>query len=470
MGQAVIRSWIVAAGMMLATQGSALAGDLAGAPPSFGYRNQTVVPIDIDTVHVEYVFDVATSTASARAVVNFAVEAGGLPMLDMVPEPSSITLDGETIAAADFPVIDDPHSVTRMRIVKRTLAANSRHELEVSYLLSASDVTFSSGKVRTGFFMSDLTAGGREFMEQFAPSNFEFDQIHFSFDVRVENATADHEVFTNGAMNEVARHHWTIDFPSYFTTSSPYFHLADKGRFQVERFTYQGVAGEIPVTVYAESASNARSGATNTRSVMAELERDYGAFAHDRIVVYVTPDGGGMEHCGATMTSLWALEHELTHSWFARGVMPSGGNAGWIDEAVASWRDNGYPRARSAPNRSPVNLGGFSAYRRHTTRDAYTLGATLISEFDFMFAGSGGMKAALRQLFTERKRSTISVPFLQTFLEGFSGQTLGAVFNRYVYGQTSATDGKLQVAGETGLPMPSKHPRPYTKEELARYR
>jgi hypothetical protein len=63
-----------------------------------------------------------------------------------------------------------------------------------------------------------------------------------------------------------------------------------------------------------------------------------------------------MEYCGATMTDPGALGHELTHSWFARGVMPANGNTGWIDEAVASWRDDGYPRASRAPNRSAVNL------------------------------------------------------------------------------------------------------------------
>ena len=69
---------------------------------------------------------------------------------------------------------------------------------------------------------------------------------------------------------------------------------------------------------------------------------------------------GGMEHCGATITSMSALAHEITHSWFARGVMPANGNAGWIDEGTARWRDRGYPTAKGFSVRQPVNLSNYS--------------------------------------------------------------------------------------------------------------
>src|SRR5690606_28199516 len=115
------------------------------------------------------------------------------------------------------------------------------------------------------------------------------------------------------------------------------FHLGETGRFVERSAVYHGLEKEIPVLVYSPRSDLADSGLARALSVLAELEGTYGPYAHAKMVAYITPDGGGMEYCGATMTSLWALEHEFTHSWFARGVMPADGNAGWIDEAIASW-------------------------------------------------------------------------------------------------------------------------------------
>jgi hypothetical protein len=444
--------------------------DMAKAPPAFGYRNAMVVPVDFETMHIDYSFNTQTSTATARAELVFSMgEVGGFPLMDLVPNPTSVTLDGAAVDPADFPVIDDPHVVTKFRVLRKNLDPSTTHTLQVEYSLSSSDVTFTSGRVRVGFFMSDLATGGREFFEQYGPANYEFDNLKATMSFSVTGTSVEHEIFTNGDITGQSLNSWRVEFPEYFNTSAFYFHLSEKGRFDVSRYTFAGNAREIPVTVYSTTSSLTASAVTRSRQVLAELEGTYGAFAHDKVVIYVTPDGGGMEHCGATMTSLSALGHELTHSYFARGVMPANGNAGWIDEAIASWRDNGYPRASSAPNRSAVNLGGFSSYRRHTTRDAYTLGAKLISEFDRMFSGQGGMKAVLKDLFAEAKHTTITVHDFKAFLERTTGQNLQSVFDRYVFGKTTKGQiGEQTVADNFGFV--NYHPRPYTKEELAIYR
>lgn len=442
------------------------AGDLDKAPPAFGYRESMVVPIDIESVRVTYTFDVAQSVAKGKATVNFRAGQAGMPMFDIVPAVTGGSLNGMAFAAEDVLLLDDPNRVTKVRALRQTVAANSMNEMEINFNLDPSDVTFSSGTVRVGFFMSDLTTGGRNFFEQYGPANLEFDQVHYSFDVEVTGTQTEHEVFANGAVTSPGMNRWTIDYPSYFTTSSVYFHLANKGRFAVESFVHDGMAADIPVTVYSSSASSTSSAVASTRRILTELENTYGPTAHARFVVYIA-GSGGMEHCGATMTSLSALGHELTHSWFARGVMPQDGNSGWIDEAIASWRDDGYPRASAAPNRSPVNMGGYPAYRRHTSMDAYTLGARLISEFDYMFRDQGGMRTVLKDFFTENKRSTTSNAIFKAFLEAESGQNLTAIFDRYVFGRTA--QGGVVKEGPAYFGQ-SHHPRPYTKAELKELR
>lgn len=445
----------------------ALGNDLAKAPPPFAYRSGSAVPIDMDSVDIEMVFNAATSTTTAKAHVVFRTGAAGMPFFDMVPDATRIELDGQPVATTDFATVSAPGSETKVRVLAKNLSANSMHEVDLEYRVPT--VTYSSGKVQAGFFMSDLASSGREFFEQYGPANIEFDQVRYTFRVRIEGTSIEHEVFANGEVTNEGQNAWTINFPDYFTTSSLYFHMSDKGRFNVQRYVYDGLEADIPVTVYSTSSSLTQTGVSRSRTILTELEGTYGAFAHPRVIIYMTPSGGGMEYGGATMTSSSALGHELTHSYFARGVMPANGNAGWIDEAIASWRDNGYPRASGSPNRSAVNMGGFTDYRRHTSQLAYTSGATLISEFDYMFRGNGGMRTILRQLYNENKLTTITLSFFKNFLETTTGTDLTAIFNRYVMGRSRAGFQTVGPATFESAPM-SHHPRPYTKEELDLYR
>ena len=323
--------------------------------------------------------------------------------------------------------------------------------------------------------MDDLGSGGRKFWEQYAPSNMEFDHFKQFLTVKILGSSKEHTLMANGVTTALGSNYWSIDYPDFYTTSSFYLHLFEKGRFVVREATFQGREKSISLTSYAASTFDADAGLSKIKSVMAENEATFGPYTHDMFIAYVTPDGGGMEHCGATMTSLRALGHELTHSWFARGVMPADGNSGWIDEAVASWRDAGYPRS-SATDRNPVNLGGFSAYKRETSRDAYTAGQQLLSEFDGRWASLGGLRPMLSSLFAERQRTTITVKYFKSFLEAASGQNLDSIFNRYVYGKASKESAPGLGFNTVGPDLRSAvrtkvwHPRPYTQEELNKYR
>src|SRR5690606_15920392 len=126
--------------------------------------------------------------------------------------------------------------------------------------------------------------------------------------------------------------------------SSLFFHLVDEGKYPETKYSYTSINGNIiPITLYTRSSSQLKSYKEESLRVLKELEDTYGPWPHPSLIIYGA-GLGGMEYCGATMSSLSALGHELTHSYFARGVMPQNGNAGWIDEAIASWRDKGYQR------------------------------------------------------------------------------------------------------------------------------
>lgn len=462
--------YVLAALALFCCSQLSFANDLDNAPPSFTYQGKRAVPIDIKTVDIDYVYDVDAERATAEATVVFRTEEDGYPMFDLVATITAAELDGKDIGASKILTIRDPANVTKMRLINQSVKADRSHTLKISYRMNNDELSFGRDYVRVGFFMSDLTGGGRDFFEQYGPSNIEYDQIKWSFNVNIKGTSREHVVYTNGDKTVTGPNQWKINFPDYFTASSIYFHLVEKGRFKENFFVFEGVEQNIPVTVYASSSSNVSNATRQTKTIMKELESTYGRYFHDKLVIYVTPGGGGMEYCGATMTSMWALGHELTHSWFARGVMPANGNAGWIDEAIASWRDNGYPRANGAPNRPAVNLGGFASYRRHTTMDAYSKGAQLISEFDYLYRNQGGMKPILKRLFDEKGGKTITVGFFQDYLKQIGDLDVDSIFNRYVYGISDLTElPQISFYDNNEGTFVNKHPRPYTKEELRKY-
>jgi predicted metalloprotease with PDZ domain len=146
--------------------------------------------------------------------------------------------------------------------------------------------------------------------------------------------------------------------------------------------------------------------------------------------------------------------------------MPANGNAGWIDEAIASWSDRGFPRASVAPNRNPVNLGGYSPYKRETTQLAYSKGSEFLSELDWLFAAQGGLRPLLKDLFAVAKRQTITVQTFQNHLESRSATTLQQLFDRYVYGKGVTT----QQENPAQEKPDHFHPRRYTRKELVSLR
>jgi hypothetical protein len=442
---------------------SLFAADLDKAPPKFIYDARNAVFADFSTVRLNLSFDAASGKTTASAIINFTVAQDGMPIFDLIPKPSRVELDGGDVPLANVFLLKDPDRQSTLRAVGVEVSPGQNHVLEIDYQLGE-EVSYSDGAVAAGFFMSDLT--DREYWEQYAPTNYEYDQYQQTVTVEVTGTDREHDLFVNGVVTDLGFNRWQIQYPSYFTSSSFYFHMAAKGRFAVERSSYAGINGAIPLTVYSGSQSNVSRGMTNLKRYLAELESTYGAFAHASFTAYITDTGGGMEYCGATITSLGALGHETTHSWFARGVMPANGNAGWIDEAIASWRDDGYPRGNGQVG-TPRVLGGFSPYKRYTTRDAYSYGAELMADFDAMLASTnfGGLRNMLKDFFGGFKRQTITTPIFQGQMEKALGQNMQQFFDRNVYGK-----GLITRLPGVGVPEGwdvdwSRHPRPYTREE-----
>lgn len=387
-------------------------------------------PLDLDEQELTLSLDVRGATARGAARLRFHQHVPSRPVFLLGAALTDLTLDGRP---APFRAhLQDPDRQNEYYAVEVELAAEEPHELTAEFTLPAGQVRFDSGGVGLLTDMSDLAPV--RYFEPWAPTGFEDDQFPLSLRILLAGATAPHALYSNGDGGARGEGEWRLRFPPWFTTSSFFVHLTDQP-FEARRGSYGGLEREIPLLTYSPSGAAADAALAALPALLRELEADYGPYAHGRFVALVTgADGGGMEHAGATITSLRALGHELTHSWFARGVMPADGRSGWIDEGVATWRDQGYPRSAALLGAAPTNLGDHSPFLRPMPYVVHRDAARLMSEWDLLLAPRGGLRPLLRGLFQRYERRVITGAELRAYLEGETGEDLGPYYERYVSG------------------------------------
>jgi hypothetical protein len=401
------------------------------SPPDFDSPNGRAVFVDFKTAEYNITYDLENEVAIVKSKITFEAKTTGKPLFDLVPYPDRVILDGQKVKQS---LISFPGGLSKLRQVT-TVVNPGIHTLEVENVIDT-NVYFHPdfGTVSSAFWIRDLK--DRLFMEQYIPSNFEYDQYQMTFNVKFSGVQkASQDFYTNGKITQTSPVSWKIEFPEHYTASCPYYHLTPKGWMRRLDFTYPSISGrEIPITVYSPWKRRTKRFKPEAIRVMKELEADYGPWAHDSFVAYGTFIGtGGMEHAGATATSFGALDHEMLHSYFAKGIMPANGNAGWIDEAIASWRDKGYQR-NPTPGFGGSNLGSGSIYQRNTDKRSYALGAAFMAYLDYRMQDAGGLKAFLRGYFQTYKHQVITQEHFKNNLEFFSGLNLDEDFRTYIWG------------------------------------
>lgn len=401
---------------------------MAKTPGSIAHKASRAVYVDFTHVNYEIRYDIRNENAYAISTIKFTQKEQGHPIYDLVPSAYSVKVNGKDVAEEE---IASPDRVTSYKTISAELSPGE-HVLEIKNTIRES-VTFSDNGVQSAFWMSDLS--DRNFLEQYLPTNMEFDHYPSTFDVQYINTKgATQKIYTNGELSQLKNNHFRIEFPGHFTASSIYFHTTTAGRFYEKKFSYKSIDGRsIPFTIYSRSSYNVSAATTSSQRVMAELEKNLGPWAHPQLVIYVA-GSGGMEYCGATITSLSALGHEMTHSYYARGVMPINGSSGWVDEAIATWRGNGYPSTRE-PNFDSANMAGHGPYRRATDRQAYSKGANFMAYLNYELADVGGLTKFLAKFYQSKVFTSITTEDFRKELEAFSGMSFERDFNRYIYGK-----------------------------------
>lgn len=395
------------------------------APPPFDHANDDAVFVDFLKAEHTITVDVADKTMTANSKITFRMERAGYPLFDLVPNPDLVSLKGEPMTA---PEINLPGNISRMRTLNVPLSAGE-YTLEISNRIRT-NVTFEDGSVEARFSMLDLS--DRKFLEQYLPTNLEYDQYPMSVTVKFTGPHTPVQIFTNGTLSGDNNNGFKIVCPGHFNASSFYFHMLPKGKFPTHRFDYRSISGRsIKAVVYGKlpflNDFFLDQAKRKTRKMLETFEVTYGAYAYDSFIAHIDRyTGGGMEYVGATTTSLAALDHELLHSYFSRGVMPSNGNSAWIDEAIATWWDNDYKQMQTVEWQT-LSLMGNSPYLRVTNRDAYKKGSQVMSHLDFRMRRKGGLRKFLKQFYEENKMKVITAEQFFKAAEAFAGVSFNYV-------------------------------------------
>ena len=385
--------------------------------------------VDFETVVYDISIDMKNKTVYTDSTIIFNQKKDGFVIFDLKNPFIKAKLDNKMVKIKSFFIL---RAMTwAKRVARKT--KKGRHTLQVKSELK-NGVKFRNG-VELGFWMRDLF--GRKFLEQYLPTNFEFDQYKARLNINFINCDCDIDKYTLMANGEVesTEKGYAVEFPSFYNSSSFFIHLFKKKSYISNKSIFTRMDGKkIDFVVYSKKKSLTHKLKDKAIQSVRELEELYGTWPHDYLIVYGGQNSGNMEHAGVIQTSLGALDHELHHSYFSKAVMPENGNAGWMDEAIVTWRDRGYPEVKK-PYFKKHNLSCHSIYRRSTDWDSYKKGGNFIGHLAFLFAEKGiDFKNVLREYFHEYKFQIVNTKIFRNFLENYYGESLLSKFQRYTCG------------------------------------
>jgi hypothetical protein len=425
------------------------------APPPTIVAGRRIVAPDVERVDVSLEFDVATQTARGEAAVHFrAGETTGHPALDLRQPITWLRLDGKDLDPDMFSPMDvGAGPGTEMRVLDLPLEEGTAHQLQMGYELDtpraegAQPIGWARGGLRFDLWMSDLHPG--RYLEMWMPAPLIHDQFALNVRVSLTGHDRPHTLIANASGVDPApgAGKWDLCYPAHFVALSPMLVVAPSDEVELRRSSV-GLPGReralgLLCARHSEVDADLASCEADIRAWLSYLSARYGPWVHgDTFRAFVWAAGRGMEYDGATTASVAALEHEVFHSWFGRGVKPARAADGWIDEAWTSWATSSrrveQPRfdVEELPlDAPPVELYPQHPWARHTPAAAYTDGARLFAGLAFLFGGADRLRTAMAEWYRANAGRSATTDGLAAHLNAWSGIDIGPWWARYVHGR-----------------------------------
>jgi hypothetical protein len=424
------------------------------APWPLIVNGRRIVAPDVDEIDARLRFDVSARQATGEALIRFtAGDETGHPALDLRQPVEWLRLDGQSLAPEAFAQLDvgaGPGS--EVRVLDVTLEAGSRHHLEVGYPLEtpaatgAEPITWDDGGVRFDLWMSDLHPG--RYLEMWVPAPLIHDRFALTLDIELLENDRRHAVIANTDEVDVAAPgHWTLRFPDHFTALSPMLVMAPADEVEL-RHSSVSLAGrerslDLVCARHRDVDIDLGACEADIKAWLLYNSARYGPWVHgNTFSAFLWAYARGMEYDGATTASVPALEHEVLHSWFGRGVKPARAADGWIDEAWTTWatasRRTEQPRFASEElglDDPPVELYHQHPWARQTAVAAYTDGARLFAGLAFLLGGPERLRSAMSDWYRANAGRAVTTDGLGAHLAAWSGVDISPWWARYVHGR-----------------------------------
>lgn len=426
---------------------------LAPAPQTVGRRR--VVAPSVERIAASLHLDVASREGRGRATVDFCGGVtDGYPALDLRQPVESVRLDGKELDPDAFAHVDlGGGDGAQMRVLDTEISAGARHQLQVEYRLETPDcvgaepIGWVSDGVRFDLWMSDLHPG--RYLEMWVPAPLIHDRFALRVDLRIEGTDRPHILVANtgGVDAGPGGRAWSLVYPAHFTALSPMLVVAPADTIELRRSAVNLGARSrslgLVTARHTDTDADLAACEADIKGWLAYLSARFEPWVHgDTFTAVVWAPGRGMEYDGATTASVGALEHEVFHSWFGRGVKPARAGDGWIDEAFTTWstasRRSDLPRYSSEElslEEPPVELYPAHPWARRTPLESYSEGARLFAGLAHRLGGPERLRAAMADWYRANAGNLITTDGLGAHLKAWSGIDISPLWARYVHGR-----------------------------------
>ncbi|MCC6621393.1 MAG: hypothetical protein IT385_09060 [Deltaproteobacteria bacterium] len=378
-------------------------GDVRLGPPSFPDGGARAAVVDVTDIYAAFTLDFARRVLSARATMRFMTGPdGGHAVFDLRRPIDRATLDGEPLVIGRDLVRRDPRLQRdpSVLVIRRPLAPCSEHALELEYRVMRTSYRLDYPRWDEPTpFLSDFSDGEeRRLLESIAPAPITLaDAFRLTIDLHLDTPPAVFDVFTNGDRVRLGRQAWRITWPDDSDVMTPLFVVADTSRWRsladprglVELRWNQGFEPGGPYS----SRLPPEEILAVAHETLDDLEARFGPrrWGHRPFLVLLTPiSPAGMEYPNGTLIGFldrYVLQHEITHAWFGRTVMPARHLDAWFDEGITTWQSavggNWWALDPDSPGATPLTSG--DPWERRTSKDAHGKGGrvfeTLIERF-----------------------------------------------------------------------------------------
>ncbi len=397
--------------------------------------------IDISNFSVVFDYYPQLSVVDAHAVVTFSMRPGQvIPLIHFDPvlrghALNEIRLDGELLSygnEADVRIISFPETTQQALVFQRRLTAGTVHVLEMKYRLN-----LPQGYPRFSTQVHDLYGRGNE--EIFPTINSPEELAPHTLTFRVHGDRLFHCI---GSGLVESRHtaglqEWVLRTERPVASYTVMFALLPQDDTILAERNIAGV--DVRILAFRGAASIPDAYAL-LEWWLPELAMNFGPFPMPGgLSVLLVSKGGGMEYYGGTITSLWALQHEVFHMYFGCSTVQKTFRDSWLDEAINEWYEHSvdpwfyamYPSYRSnwVGARSPIAVG--------FDRRAYDQGAHIMQAVAHELGGRGQMIAFLRYLHHNYSFAPFDTFEFLNYLRDYSGVNMESRFVRWLFDSTS---------------------------------